>query len=136
MVTKGHTYVRKTPTKNCRFKYVCSFITISIKWLKNTAEWVLHWLLLCIHQKKIVKIAVLYNLAKFLEKHLYHSTFSSWFQAFNYGEKGSFIVFLGVHQKWLLQSKPSEDCLLTRKNTSLEITKTVELRNVVLLVTK
>ena len=36
----------------------------------------------------------------------------------------------------LLQSTPSEDCLLIRKNTRLEIMKTVELKNVVLLVMK
>ena len=36
----------------------------------------------------------------------------------------------------LLQSTPSEDCLLIRKNTRLEILKTVELKNVVLLVMK
>ena len=37
---------------------------------------------------------------------------------------------------YLLQSTPSEDCLLIRKNTSLEITKTVELKIVMLLVMK
>ena len=38
--------------------------------------------------------------------------------------------------QWLLQSTPSEDYILFRKNTSLEITKTAELKNVALLVTK
>ena len=38
--------------------------------------------------------------------------------------------------QWLLQSTPSEDYILFRKNTSLEITKTAELKNVAPLVTK
>ena len=37
---------------------------------------------------------------------------------------------------YLLQSTPSEDCLLIKKNSSLEIKKTVELKIIVLLVMK
>ena len=47
-------------TMTSRFRYASHFATTSIKGLKNTIEWVLHWLLLHIYQKKIVKIAVLF----------------------------------------------------------------------------
>ena len=49
------------------FKYVCPFVITSIKGLKNTIRWVLHWLLLHIHWKKFV----LSILTKFWEKYLF-----------------------------------------------------------------
>ena len=45
-------------------------------------------------------------------------------------------VFLEAHRKKLLQRTPSEGCLLIRKYTSLKITNVVDLKNIVLLVTK
>ena len=40
---------------------------------------------------------------------------------------GSYLTLSCKLASWFLQSTPSEDCLLIRKNTSLENTKTVEL---------
>ena len=39
------------------FKYVCPFVTNSIKRLKNTTGSILHWLSPHIHWKKLVKVA-------------------------------------------------------------------------------
>ena len=109
----------KPSTKTSRFKYVFPFFTTSIKGLKNT-EGLLHLLLLCKHWKKFVKIAVL--------------------KIFPSSQKN---IFNTVHFQhgWKLASQlheitPSEDCLLVRKNTNLEIAKAVELKNVVRLVMK
>ena len=71
------------------FKYVCPFVTNSIKRLKNPTGSLLHWLLPRIHWKKFVKVACC-KFRRSAQKNICNSKFPAQLQACNYDKNALF----------------------------------------------
>ena len=126
---KGHTYASKLSTNTFRSFYVC----IS----KNTSgENSTGFCFACMRKSSLKQL-----FCKFCPSSQKNTCSTAHFQhsykLATMVKMHSFTdVFLEVQRKLVLQSTPSEDCLFITKNTYLEITKRVELKNVQLLVMK